>query len=86
MLLVWWLIFLVLSTNALAKTLSFIIHKFHGKHLVPGYIPTIIISLILLFSYLSHLVGAPAILGSFAAGVASIKKIFLTIWCIFKYQ
>jgi len=69
-------LFLVLAP-ALAKALSFIIHKFHGKHLVPGYIPTIIISLILLFSYLSHLVGAPAILGSFAAGVALSRRFFL---------
>ena len=70
------LMFLVLAP-ILAKTLSFLIHKFHGRHLVPGYIPTIIISLILLFAYLSHLVGAPAILGSFAAGVALSRRFFL---------
>ena len=70
------LMFLVLAP-LLAKTLSFMIHKFHGKHLVPGYIPTIIISLILLFAYLSHLVGAPAILGSFAAGIALSRRFFL---------
>ncbi len=69
-------IFLVLAP-ILAKALSFIIHKYHKKHLVPGYFPTIIISLILLFSYLSHLVGAPAILGSFAAGVALSRRFFL---------
>jgi len=69
-------LFLVLAP-VLAKVLSFMIHKFHGKHLVPGYIPTIIISLILLFSYISHLVGAPAILGSFAAGVALSRRFFL---------
>lgn len=68
--------FLVLAP-LLAKTLSFLIHRFHGKHLVPGYIPTIIISLILFFSYLSHLVGAPAILGSFAAGIALSRRFFL---------
>ena len=61
----------------LAKTLSYIIDKFHGNDLVPGYIPTIIISLILLFAYLSHLVGAPAILGSFAAGIALSRRFFL---------
>ncbi len=70
------LMFLVLAP-LLAKTLSFMIHKFHGKHLVPGYIPTIIISLILLFAYISHLVGAPAILGSFAAGIALSRRFFL---------
>lgn len=69
-------IFLILAP-ILAKILSFIIHKYHKRHLVPGYFPTIIISLILLFSYLSHLVGAPAILGSFAAGVALSRRFFL---------
>ncbi len=70
------IMFLILAP-ILAKVLSFIIDKYHGKHLVPGYIPTIIISLILIFSYLSHLVGAPAILGSFAAGVALSRRFFL---------
>lgn len=68
--------FLILAP-IIAKLLSFIIDKYHGRHLVPGYIPTIIISLILIFSYLSHLVGAPAILGSFAAGVALSRRFFL---------
>ena len=68
--------FLVLAP-ILAKALSYMIHQFHSKHLVSGYMPTIIISLILLFSYLSHLVGAPAILGSFAAGVALSRRFFL---------
>ena len=70
------LMFLTLAP-ILAKSLSYMIHKFHGKHLVPGYIPSIIISLILLFAYLSHLVGAPAILGSFAAGIALSRRFFL---------
>lgn len=61
----------------LAKALSFLIHKFHGKDLVPGYIPTIIISLVLLFAYISHMVGAPAMLGSFAAGIALSRRFFL---------
>ncbi|QSZ41971.1 cation:proton antiporter [Sulfurimonas aquatica] len=70
------LAFLVLAP-ILARILSYIIERFHGKDLVPGYIPTIIISLILLFSYFSHLVGAPAILGSFAAGIALSRRFFL---------
>ncbi|MCK5111474.1 MAG: cation:proton antiporter [Arcobacteraceae bacterium] len=68
--------FLILAP-ILAKALSYLIHKFHGKNLVSGYMPTIIISLILLFAYLSHLVGAPAILGSFAAGIALSRRFFL---------
>jgi Kef-type K+ transport system membrane component KefB len=70
------LLFLILAP-IFAKILSYMIHNYHGKHLVPGYMPTIIISLILLFSYLSHLFGAPAILGSFAAGVALSRRFFL---------
>ncbi len=68
--------FLILAP-ILAKALSYLIHQFHGKNLVSGYMPTIIISLILLFAYLSHLVGAPAILGSFAAGIALSRRFFL---------
>lgn len=68
--------FLILAP-ILAKLLSFMIHKYHARMIVPGYLPTIIIALILLFSYLSHLVGAPAILGSFAAGVALSRRFFL---------
>ena len=70
------LAFLILAP-ILAKSLSYMIDEFQGKDLVPGYIPTIIISLILLFAYLSHLVGAPAILGSFAAGIALSRRFFL---------
>lgn len=68
--------FLILAP-ILAKLLAYIIHKVHANMLVPGYIPTIIISLILLFAYLSHMVGAPAILGSFAAGIALSRRFFL---------
>lgn len=60
-----------------AKALSSVIHRFHGETRVPGYMPTIIISLILLFSYVSHAFGAPAILGSFVAGVALSRRFFL---------
>jgi Kef-type K+ transport system membrane component KefB len=69
-------IFLVLAP-VLAKALSHMIHRYHKVHRVPGYIPTIIIALILLFSYMSHLIGAPAILGAFAAGVALSRRFFL---------
>jgi len=44
---------------------------------VPGFIPTIIISLIALFAYISHLFGAPEILGSFAAGIALSRRFIL---------
>lgn len=44
-----------------------------------GMIPTLIISLILGFAVISHEVGAPEILGSFAAGVALARRFFLPL-------
>ncbi|MCH9740602.1 MAG: cation:proton antiporter [Epsilonproteobacteria bacterium] len=70
------LAFLILAPFA-AKVISHFIHKYHAESRLPGYMPTIIISLILFFSYLSHHIGAPAILGSFVAGVALSRRFFL---------
>jgi Kef-type K+ transport system membrane component KefB len=47
-----------------------------------GMIPTLIISLILGLAVISHDVGAPAILGSFAAGVALARRFFLPLGAI----
>jgi Kef-type K+ transport system membrane component KefB len=44
-----------------------------------GMIPTIIISLILGMAVVSHGVGAPEILGSFAAGIALARRFFLPL-------
>jgi Kef-type K+ transport system membrane component KefB len=68
--------FLLLAPIA-ANLLSVFIRKFDSKKKVSGFIPTIIISLILLFAYLSHLSGAPEILGAFAAGIALSRRFFL---------
>jgi len=69
-------LFLILAPVA-ANLLSVMIRKFDHQKKVSGFIPTIIISLILLFSYLSHLSGAPEILGAFAAGIALSRRFFL---------
>jgi Kef-type K+ transport system membrane component KefB len=37
---------------------------------IPGLIPTTIASLVLLFAWLAHAVGAPELLGGFAAGLS----------------
>ena len=42
-------------------------------------LPTLIISLILGMAVLSHEVGAPEILGSFAAGIALARRFFLPL-------
>jgi len=69
-------IFLLLAPVA-ANLLAVLVKKFDKTKKVSGFIPTIIISLILLFAYLSHLSGAPEILGAFAAGIALSRRFFL---------
>ena len=70
------LLFLLLAP-IFANFISAYLKKFDEHKKVPGLIPTIIISLISLFAYLSHLFGAPEILGSFAAGIALSRRFIL---------
>ena len=70
------LLFLVFAP-IFANFISVYLKKFDEHKKVPGLIPTIIISLIALFAYLSHLFGAPEILGSFAAGIALSRRFIL---------
>ncbi len=70
------LLFLLIAP-AFANFISTFMKKYNEYQKVPGFIPTIIISLIALFAYLSHLFGAPEILGSFAAGIALSRRFIL---------
>lgn len=67
----------LLFAPVFANFISSFMKKFDDQQKVPGFIPTIIISLIALFAYLSHLFGAPEILGSFAAGIALSRRFIL---------
>lgn len=70
------LLFLLLAP-IFANFISSFMKKFDEHTKVPGFIPTVIISLISIFAYLSHLFGAPEILGSFAAGIALSRRFIL---------
>ncbi len=70
------LIFFMLATPA-AKIMSLLIYKFDSAPHIPGMIPTMVVALVLLFAWLSHLVGAPELLGGFAAGLALSRRFFL---------
>ncbi len=54
----------------LAKGVSKIIKKWNEKSDIPGLLPTTIIALILLCAWTADMLGAPALLGGFAAGLA----------------
>ncbi len=63
----------------LAKVMSMVIKRFHANSEIPGLIPTTIVSLVLFFAWLAHVVGAPELLGGFAAGLALSRRFFLPL-------
>ncbi|MGC1955345.1 MAG: cation:proton antiporter [Gammaproteobacteria bacterium] len=60
-----------------AKLMSQLIPHFDSKSEIPGMIPTTVVSLVLFFAWLAHVVGAPELLGGFAAGLALSRRFFL---------
>jgi Kef-type K+ transport system membrane component KefB len=60
----------------LAKGVSHIIKKWDERSDIPGLLPTTIVSLILLFAWIAHFLGAPELLGGFAAGLALSRQFF----------
>lgn len=63
----------------LAKLLSMIIKRYHINSEIPGLIPTTIVSLVLFFAWLAHVIGSPELLGGFAAGLALSRRFFLPL-------
>lgn len=71
-------IFFILAPIA-AKLLSFAIQRFHQLSEAPGVIPITLVALVLTFAALAHYVGAPELLGGFAAGIALSRRFFLPL-------
>ncbi len=70
--------FFVLAPVA-ARLISVIIKRFDQVSRVSGLIPTAVVSLVLFFAWLAHAVGAPELLGGFAAGLALSRRFFLPL-------
>ncbi|MBK6743822.1 MAG: cation:proton antiporter [Hydrogenophilales bacterium] len=70
------LLFFILAAPA-AKIISVVIKRFDKVSDVPGLVPTTMVSLVLFFAWLAHSVGAPELLGGFAAGLALSRRFFL---------
>lgn len=62
-----------------AKLISLIIKGLDQTTEVPGLIPTMMVSLVLFFAWLAKEVGAPEMLGGFAAGLALSRRFFLPL-------
>jgi len=60
-----------------AKLMSVYIKRLDKVSEIPGLIPTTIVSLVLFFSWVSHSLGAPELLGGFAAGLALSRRFFI---------
>ena len=69
------LLFLLLAPLA-ARLIAEIIKRFERVSKIPGLIPTTVVSLVLFFAWLAHAVGAPELLGGFAAGLALSQRFF----------
>ncbi len=70
--------FFVLAPVA-AKLISLIIKHFDEVSEIPGLLPTTIVSLVLFFAWLANALGAPELLGGFAAGLALSRRFFLPL-------
>jgi Kef-type K+ transport system membrane component KefB len=69
-------LFFILAPIA-ARLISLLIRHFDTLTEIPGLIPTTMVSLVLLFAWLAHEMGAPELLGGFAAGLALSRRFFL---------
>lgn len=72
----------LLIAPVITKLLVPLISKASRYGKTEGIIPTIIVSLVLALAFISHKIGAPGILGSFAAGIALARRFFLPFGAI----
>lgn len=62
-----------------AKLISKTIKKWDETSAIPGLLPTMIVSLILFFAWVAYNLGAPELLGGFAAGLALSRQFKLPV-------
>lgn len=62
-----------------AKIISMVIKHFDATTTIRGLIPTTIVSLVLFFAWLANAIGAPEMLGGFAAGLALSRRFFIPL-------
>jgi Kef-type K+ transport system membrane component KefB len=60
-----------------ARLMATIIKRFDEASVIPGLIPTTVVALVLFFAWLAEAIGAPELLGGFAAGLALSRRFFL---------
>ena len=66
-----------LVAPVVAKVLSPVFKRYNDFTTLPGVIPVVMVSIVLIFAELAHVIGAPHLLGGFAAGIALSRRFFL---------
>lgn len=66
-----------LLAPVLAKSISLLIKRFESISEIPGMIPVTMVSLVMFFAWLAYAIGAPELMGGFAAGLALSRRFFL---------
>lgn len=74
-----YVIIFFLIAPVLASGTSKVMEIASPNHKVHGFIPTMMISMILLFSYIANLVNIPQIIGSFAVGLAFSRRFMVPL-------
>lgn len=69
------ILFFLLAPIA-ARLISWTIQKWEERSAIPGLLPAMIVAFILFFAWIAELLGAPELLGGFAAGLALSKRFF----------
>jgi len=78
-------IFMLLAP-IVAKFMADMIGRYNKKSKIEGLIPTAVVILVLFFAWLAHAVGAPALLGGFAAGLALSRHFYLPFATSWQYS
>ncbi len=74
----------MLAAPLLAKLMSALIKRYNDVSEIPGLLPTMIVALLMFFAFVAHKLGAPELLGGFAAGLALSKHFILPLPPFFK--
>lgn len=77
--------FMVLAPLA-AKAFTSALHRIPEFCDLPNAMPVMLVSLMLFFSWLAHIIGAPELLGGFAAGLALSRRFFLPFGLALSHQ
>lgn len=77
--------FMVLAPLA-AKLFTVALHRIPEFCDLPNALPVMLVSLVLFFSWLAHFMGAPELLGGFAAGLALSRRFFLPFGLALSHQ